>query len=209
MQESFIAFPLDSLTAWQKGVSGVESKFEYQIKIGCDKVTVSGRFLLIGGGAASVTGLPPRRRRARRLFRNPATAVSRRGKLPNFQQKDKIFMEKRSCICIRIDHPVLITECVCNPVQSRSKMGELLFETYGVPSVAFGVDAAFSYKDNKLQEFVIKIVLLSVLDFKATHVIQFVGREPMYNGSCRSNIGGFHVTDCLKELLSLKYPYHS
>ena len=35
----------------------------------------------------------------------------------------------------QIDHPVLITECVCNPVQSRSKMGELLFETYGVPSI--------------------------------------------------------------------------
>lgn len=35
----------------------------------------------------------------------------------------------------QIDHPVLITECICNPVQSRSKMAELLFETYGVPSV--------------------------------------------------------------------------
>ena len=35
----------------------------------------------------------------------------------------------------QIDHPVLITECVCNPVQSRSKMAELLFETYGVPSI--------------------------------------------------------------------------
>lgn len=35
----------------------------------------------------------------------------------------------------QIDHPILITECVCNPVQSRSKMGELLFQTYGVPSI--------------------------------------------------------------------------
>ncbi|KAK2984334.1 hypothetical protein RJ640_009363 [Escallonia rubra] len=35
----------------------------------------------------------------------------------------------------QIDHPVLITECACNPVQSRSKMAELLFESYGVPSV--------------------------------------------------------------------------
>ncbi|OIW14177.1 hypothetical protein TanjilG_21317 [Lupinus angustifolius] len=35
----------------------------------------------------------------------------------------------------RNDHHVLITECVCNPVQSHSKMGELLFETYGVPSI--------------------------------------------------------------------------
>lgn len=35
----------------------------------------------------------------------------------------------------QINHPILITECVCNPVQSRSKMAELLFETYGVPSI--------------------------------------------------------------------------
>lgn len=35
----------------------------------------------------------------------------------------------------QIDHPILITECVCNPSQSRSKMAELLFDTYGVPSI--------------------------------------------------------------------------
>ncbi|KAL3581563.1 hypothetical protein D5086_015895 [Populus alba] len=35
----------------------------------------------------------------------------------------------------QIDHPVLITECLLDPVQSRSKMAELLFSTYGVPSV--------------------------------------------------------------------------
>ncbi|KAF8376700.1 hypothetical protein HHK36_031631 [Tetracentron sinense] len=49
----------------------------------------------------------------------------------------------------QVDHPILITECVCNPVQSRSKLAELLFEGYGVPSVAFGVDAVFSYKYNQ------------------------------------------------------------
>lgn len=37
---------------------------------------------------------------------------------------------------------------------------------------------------------------------------QFVDGEPIYKGSCRTNIGGFHVTDYLKQLLSLKYPYH-
>lgn len=37
---------------------------------------------------------------------------------------------------------------------------------------------------------------------------QFVDGEPIYKGSCRTNIGGFHVTDYLKQLLSLKYPFH-
>lgn len=46
----------------------------------------------------------------------------------------------------QIDHPILITECVCNPVQSRSKMAELLFETYGVPSIGKNTDLQVSRK---------------------------------------------------------------
>ncbi|CAK8566602.1 unnamed protein product [Lathyrus sativus] len=107
-----------------------------------------------------------------------------------------------------IDHPILITECVCNPVQSRSKMAELLFETYGVPSIAFGVDASFSYKYNQQRSVCDKDGLAMCPGFATTHVIPFVGGEPIYKGSCRTNIGGFHVTDYLKQLLSLKYPYH-
>ncbi|WJX38291.1 Actin-related protein 5 [Trifolium repens] len=107
-----------------------------------------------------------------------------------------------------IDHPILITECVCNPVHSRSKMAELLFETYGVPSIAFGVDAAFSYKYNQQRSVCDKDGLAMCPGFATTHVIPFVDGEPNYKGSCRTNIGGFHVTNYLKQLLSLKYPYH-
>ncbi|KAG2730310.1 hypothetical protein I3760_01G286200 [Carya illinoinensis] len=107
-----------------------------------------------------------------------------------------------------IDHPVLITECVCNPVQSRSKMAELLFETYGVPSVAFGVDAAFSYKYNQQLGVCDKEGLAICPGFTTTHVIPFIEGEPVYGGSCRTNIGGYHITDYLKQLISLKYPHH-
>uniref|UniRef100_A0A453DXR2 Uncharacterized protein n=1 Tax=Aegilops tauschii subsp. strangulata TaxID=200361 RepID=A0A453DXR2_AEGTS len=34
-----------------------------------------------------------------------------------------------------VGHPILMTECECNPSFSRARMSELLFETYGVPSV--------------------------------------------------------------------------
>ncbi|KAF2318812.1 hypothetical protein GH714_010892 [Hevea brasiliensis] len=108
----------------------------------------------------------------------------------------------------QIDHPILITECVCNPVQSRCKMAELLFETYGVPSVAFGVDAAFSYKYNQRHGICDKDGLAICPGFTTTHVIPFIDGEPVYKGCCRTNIGGFHVTDYLKQLLSLKYPHH-
>ncbi|PKI46586.1 actin-related protein 5 isoform X2 [Punica granatum] len=108
----------------------------------------------------------------------------------------------------QIDHPVLITECVCNPVYSRSKMAELLFETYGVPSVAFGVDAAFSYKYNQQLGICARDGLAICPGFTTAHVIPFVDGEPIYKGSCRTNIGGYHITDQLKQLLSLKYPHH-
>ncbi|MBA0780829.1 hypothetical protein Gotri_004885 [Gossypium trilobum] len=108
----------------------------------------------------------------------------------------------------QIDHPILITECVCNPVYSRSKMAELLFETYGVRSVAFGVDAVFSYKYNQLHGICEKDGLAICPGFTTTHVIPFVDGEPVYKGCCRTNIGGYHITDYLKQLLSLKYPHH-
>uniref|UniRef100_A0A0D9Y356 Actin-related protein 5 n=1 Tax=Oryza glumipatula TaxID=40148 RepID=A0A0D9Y356_9ORYZ len=48
-----------------------------------------------------------------------------------------------------VGHPILMTECECNPSFSRARMSELLFETYGVPSIAFGIDDVFSYKYNQ------------------------------------------------------------
>ncbi|KAH7855096.1 hypothetical protein Vadar_021202 [Vaccinium darrowii] len=107
-----------------------------------------------------------------------------------------------------IDHPVLITECACNPVQSRSKMAELLFESYGVPSVAFGVDAVFSYKYNQQLGVCDKDGLVVCSGFSTSHAIPFVNGEPVYEACCRTNVGGYHVTDYLKQLLSLKYPHH-
>ncbi|KAK6156195.1 hypothetical protein DH2020_010443 [Rehmannia glutinosa] len=118
---------------------------------------------------------------------------------------------------ILINHPVLITECACNPVQSRSKIAELLFESYGVPSVAFGVDAAFSYKYNQQFGICSKDGLAICSGFNTSHVIpeNHVENGPPENKvkvkekiMLRTNVGGYHVTDYLKQLLSLKYPHH-
>ncbi|KAK7321521.1 hypothetical protein VNO77_32256 [Canavalia gladiata] len=148
----------------------------------------------------------------------------------------KVELNDLELVLEQIDHPVLITECVCNPVQCRSKMAELLFETYGVPSIAFGVDVAFSYKYNQQEGVCAKDGLALCPGFSTTHVLPvdnvmktillfctmymlwlsnscmpdlcFVDGEPVYKGCCRTNIGGSHMTDYLKELLSLKYPDH-
>ncbi|XP_062092652.1 actin-related protein 5 isoform X2 [Humulus lupulus] len=87
-------------------------------------------------------------------------------------------------------------------------MAELLFETYGVPSIAYGVDAAFSYKYNQQHGVCAKDGLAICPGFTTTHVIPFIDGEPVYKGCCRTNIGGFHITDYMKQLLSLKYPHH-
>ncbi|XVF23921.1 hypothetical protein REPUB_Repub13aG0081700 [Reevesia pubescens] len=71
-------------------------------------------------------------------------------------------------------------------------MAELLFETYGVPSIAFGVDAVFSYKYNQQHGICEKNGLAICLGFTTTHVILFVDGEPVYKGCCQTNIGGYH-----------------
>ncbi|CAI9092377.1 OLC1v1027597C1 [Oldenlandia corymbosa var. corymbosa] len=109
----------------------------------------------------------------------------------------------------QIDHPVLINECPCNPNQSRCRMAELLFESYGVSSIAYGVDAAFSYKYNQKKGICASNGLAICSGFMSSHAIPFVNGEPVFEACCRTNVGGYHVTDYLKQLLSLKYPHHS
>uniref|UniRef100_A0A1D1ZHY1 Actin-related protein 5 n=1 Tax=Anthurium amnicola TaxID=1678845 RepID=A0A1D1ZHY1_9ARAE len=107
-----------------------------------------------------------------------------------------------------VNHPVLMTECMCNPVASRSKMAELLFETYGVPSIAFGIDAAFSYKYNQQLGICNEDGIAVCSGFTTSHVIPFVKGEPVIDACCRTNVGGYNITEYLKQLLSLKYPNH-
>eukprot|EP00250_Pteridium_aquilinum_P020869 c24972_g2_i2 orf=507-2663(-) len=107
-----------------------------------------------------------------------------------------------------IEHPVLLTECPCNPLYSRSKMAELLFETYGVPSLGFGIDGVFSYLQNKRLGRCGSDGLVVCSGYTTTHSIPVYHGEPVLEACCRTNIGGYHVTDYLKRLLSLEYPYH-
>ncbi|KMZ59213.1 actin-related protein 5 [Zostera marina] len=107
-----------------------------------------------------------------------------------------------------VDHPILMTECVYNPVSSRCRMSELLFETYGVPSIAFGVDSAFSYKYNQHHGFCNEDGFTICTGLSASHVIPFVSGEPVFGACCRTNVGGYNITEYLRQLLSLKYPYH-
>eukprot|EP00049_Salpingoeca_infusionum_P012587 m.231177 g.231177 ORF g.231177 m.231177 type:complete len:731 (-) comp15216_c0_seq1:2435-4627(-) len=70
------------------------------------------------------------------------------GLIVQWDLEEKILDHAFTCLAIdgnSVDHPVVMTEPVCNPNFSRQRMNELLFECYQVPSVAYGVDALFSH----------------------------------------------------------------
>lgn len=50
-----------------------------------------------------------------------------------------------------IEHPIVMTEPLCNPGYCRGLTSELLFEAYGVPEVSYGVDSLFAAYANGVE----------------------------------------------------------
>ncbi|CAI5500129.1 unnamed protein product [Closterium sp. Naga37s-1] len=109
----------------------------------------------------------------------------------------------------RVNHPVLLTEAPCAPLYTRGKTAELMFETYGVPALAFGVDGVFSYRHNTAQHHSVPDGLLVNCGHSTTHVMPMIAGQPLLDATCRIPVGGWHVTDYLKRLLTLLYPQHA
>ena len=80
-------------------------------------------------------------------------------------------------------------------------MTELLFECYSAPSVAYGIDALFSYKYNKGRTGLV----ISSSD-SSTHLIPIIDSKPLMSSISRLNWGGHHNADYLLKLIKLKYP---
>jgi len=75
-----------------------------------------------------------------------------------------------------INHPIVMTEAVCNPSLSRQFLNELLFECYQVPSVSLGIDALFSLQQNFDSE-TLPTSLVVRLGYQATHIIPVLGKN--------------------------------
>lgn len=75
-----------------------------------------------------------------------------------------------------IDHPIVLTEAVCNPTQPRSFMNELLFECYQVPAVSLGIDALFSLYKNSESPDMLPTSLVVRLGYQSTHILPVVGK---------------------------------
>lgn len=80
-------------------------------------------------------------------------------------------------------------------------MNEIIFECYGAPSLATGIDSLFSYRYNKGQT---GLVVSS--SYSATHVIPVYNSRPMLAQAIRLNWGGWHSAEYLLKLIRLKYP---
>ncbi|KAJ8894423.1 hypothetical protein PR048_007076 [Dryococelus australis] len=104
-----------------------------------------------------------------------------------------------------VNHPVLITEAFLNPNYSRQLMSELLFECYGVPSLAYGVDGLFSFHFNVPDG---ETGLIVNCGYHTTYVLPVITGKVDRSCARRINIGGFHITNYLHRLLQLKYPAH-
>ncbi|KAL2755175.1 hypothetical protein ACRALDRAFT_1043844 [Sodiomyces alcalophilus JCM 7366] len=100
-----------------------------------------------------------------------------------------------------VDWPIVMTEAVANFSYVRKTMSETLFECYGIPSVAYGIDALFSYRYNKGNT---GLVVSS--SHTSTHVIPVYNQRPLLAQATRLNWGGWHSAEYLLKLLRLKYP---
>ncbi|KAH9872080.1 hypothetical protein J1614_006341 [Plenodomus biglobosus] len=100
-----------------------------------------------------------------------------------------------------IDRPIVMTEPVANLGYSRKTMSEILFECYGAPSVAYGIDSMFSYSYNGGRN---GLVIDS--SYTSTHVIPVVNSKPLLSQTTRLSWGRFQSAQYLLKLLRLKYP---
>ncbi|PWY99315.1 actin-like ATPase domain-containing protein [Testicularia cyperi] len=102
----------------------------------------------------------------------------------------------------RIQHPICMTEALCNPAYSRGIMNELMFEAYQVPYVNYGVDCLFSAYQNDVGPD--SLVVSS--GRSSTVVIPTVSGKGILTNSKRLAWGGAQATDLLLRLIQLKYP---
>ncbi|CAG2244814.1 ACTR5 [Mytilus edulis] len=106
-----------------------------------------------------------------------------------------------------IDHPVVLTEPVCNPNYCRQQMSELLFECYNVPQVTYGIDAMFSLYANHDRMEDINSLIVSC-GYQTTHLLPVLGGRLDATQCRRINLGGYHLETFMQRLLQLKYPGH-
>ncbi|KAK4052358.1 Nuclear actin-protein involved in chromatin remodeling [Microbotryomycetes sp. JL201] len=104
-----------------------------------------------------------------------------------------------------VDHPIVMTEALCNPQFSRSQTTELLFEGYSVPSVAYGVDSLFAFHNHAASSDTRDGLIISS-STASTHVIPVLDGRGVLSSSKKLNWGAANAADLMLKIMQLKYP---
>ncbi|KAH9284950.1 Actin-related protein 5 [Echinococcus granulosus] len=110
-----------------------------------------------------------------------------------------------------VNFPVILSEPLCCPQQSRSQITELLFETYSVNRLTYFVDGLASFYANfgtDSPAFNRDTMMLS-FGYHTTHIIPFSNGTYIPSACRRLSVGGAHISWYFQQLLALKYPCHS
>ena len=96
---------------------------------------------------------------------------------------------------------------MCNIESQRKLMSELLFECYGVPSVAYGVDSLFGHADSicstggNIASTSLPDGLIISSGYQASYVVAFHNQMADWKHAKRLDLGGFH---CVRLWLGLR-----
>ncbi|GAA5897144.1 uncharacterized protein JCM6883_006594 [Sporobolomyces salmoneus] len=104
-----------------------------------------------------------------------------------------------------IQTPIVMTEALCNPSYSRSLMTEILFESYGAPSIAYGLDSLFSFYDNSPSPTTADGLVISS-GSSSTQVIPVLNGQSILTSAKKLTWGGNQASEYLLKLMQLKYP---
>lgn len=159
-------------------------------------------------------------------LQSKARSALENGVVTSVDSLESIFdyiLAKLSVSSYPVDHPLLITEALCNPALSRSLSSELLFETYSFPSICYSVDSLLSYyhhenvSSRNLKSLVkpteCKSGLIISPSYSATHIIPFIGSNSTnlkkYGADVdnvkKINYGTSNMSEYLINLLDSKY----
>jgi actin-related protein 5 len=116
-----------------------------------------------------------------------------------------------------VHHPIFITEALCNPNACRALTSEMLFECYGAPAVAYGVDGLLAYDFNASGAAGDVCAPwtspaahgLSVhLGHSCCYVIPIFDGRAHLQHSYRLALGGLSCTSLMSQILPLRFPLH-
>ncbi|KAI0079049.1 actin-like protein Arp5p [Panus rudis PR-1116 ss-1] len=108
-----------------------------------------------------------------------------------------------------VEHPILMTERLASPLHSRGLTSELMFEQYGVPSLAYCVDSVMSFYHNNLPSPPVPFKedgLVVSFNTASTSVIPILDGKGLMSHAKRIPWGAMQATDYLLKLIQLKYP---